>query len=64
MTFYGKAMLYQEDRMSRSDRARQHVEEQEEMSQSQCSILFVSCAVQKVMLVGCDWWFLIRIFVL
>ena len=28
----------------------------------QCSSVFVSCAVQKVMLVGCDWWFLILIF--
>ena len=28
----------------------------------QCSSVFVSHAVQKVMLVGCDWWFLVHIF--
>ena len=27
-----------------------------------CTFVFVSCVVQKVMLVGCDWWFSIHIF--
>ena len=41
MTFYGKAMLNQEDRISRSDTARQRVWEREKMSQSQAIFLCV-----------------------
>ena len=41
MTFYRKAMLNQEDRISRSDTARQRVWEREKMSQSQAIFLFV-----------------------
>ena len=63
MTFYGKAILNQEDRISRSDTARQHVWEWEKWANhKQFSSALVSSAVQMVMLVGCDWWFSIRIF--
>ena len=41
MTFYRKAMLNQEDRISRSDTARQRVWEQEKMSQLQSIFLCV-----------------------
>ena len=63
MKFYGKAVLDQEDRISRSDTARQLVWAREKWANhKQCSSVFVSRAVQKIMLLGCDWWFSIGFF--
>ena len=55
MKFYGKAVLDQEDRISRLDTARQLVWAREKWANhKQCSSVFVSRAVLKVILVGCD----------
>ena len=53
MTFYGKAILNQEDRISQSDTGRQWIWEQKKWANhKQC---LVSCVVQKVKSVDCMW---------
>ena len=57
-------MLNQEDMISQSDTAIDSVSDSENKwaNHEQYFSVFVSRAVQKVMLVGCDWWFSIRTF--
>ena len=53
---FTKSEVNQEDRISASESKKKWT------NQKRCFSVFVSRAVQKVMLVGCDWWFSIRTF--
>ena len=65
MTFYRRAMLNQEDSTGSVDQTQLDSASESEKkwaNHKQFPSVFVSRAVQKVMLVGCDWWFSIPIF--